>query len=1181
MHWDHGVEEPDWVKKDRLDSRKEVEKWFSTLEGESGEWAETYEIGQTIFTRGELSDRVWFVKSGVIDEWRGDARLAVVNAGDLLGSVTPFGKAPARRLTTAIAVTRVELISMPVMEFVRHLINPGVNRRLIFRKVLAHAGHWVSGATDALEVLTHQRFGRQRSTLVPPDYVMYPADIHMIPCQLPQSLRQELPPFVELDLQPGETPWCVLMVSHYGELRPRFPRHHGAALAFSEASLFIPVKGADGSSCWFQPFGFPNNALSMFKAREVFGMPKMYGNHYIEEIRSMASGAGKIDGSRGDIWRVTGRSGGSTTLDLRIRYAAWEEIDSDMMFNILGGMSGIRRDPGSVETAAGDVGIGCPPEMEKHQEEVLKARVAEHDALPPDERFGFLWWRPGDPEDPDLWSQWMEHSGRVWAAAHIFNQPDPHAWALEKIDDRFASRVRSRSPLKTKAGSTEGDALSTASLVALLKFLPPDKRTSRILSWKRNFTPEVETVDQYMEWDPKDFEVDAVTRTYMTYRRAHGIDLFELSESVVNFRVGTRVLGFRPLLRQKCEVADAAGRIQHSERTFGVRWVSEVLQRAALEPNEPKFELDYLSKPLAGEIKKDPNKAAKMAWGPEVWETADAEPTVGAPRMKPEELPPVSSFGLEPGSQPGFMKVRAAISKAGHELDQKTPTFPNVDRGLDGELRFLVGDDPQLRWLEDGELLFDRHDLRDAAWLIVQGTIEEWSWDTWLSTREASQLVGARYPLAGLVRHTQAVAVGPTAILEIPGERLRALIDQPQMGGFRDYLCWFLGQQAVAQSLEAAYQLDVTSYQYFPGARAVVLPGPYLANDIEMYYLIVQRPTDGWVERNLPPGVEWHPKLPFAMLLIARFANFGPAKIELDTGGGAEYTETGMMIPALVDGKLKIFVPWIFPSNIQAMFAGRELYGYPKTYANTVFDERHKRLLLRRRGETAMSIRYAEREWSEVRVSEVAYLLKCFGEIMAMDWEGIATAHHTEEIDAEALAERDRTPPPPPASQPPKIPIFGFVAPYMEIAARLLPKLPTLLRTLPVACWKRNFASTIQFPSESADSLIIPWKQGDFDVDEVASSGFIVTGLGKVKPFRILEPDGIKLSLGGEVDLAPGDEPYESTFYPLGTLGLHLYYDMEMTVGDTLIDYVIQGIKGEPRLEYGPRARRRPRRKKR
>lgn len=95
MDWDQGSAEPDWIKKDRLDSREEIRKWFSTLEGEAGEWEETYEVGQTIFRRGELADRVWFVKSGVIDEWRGDARLGVVNGGDLLGDVAPFGVQPA------------------------------------------------------------------------------------------------------------------------------------------------------------------------------------------------------------------------------------------------------------------------------------------------------------------------------------------------------------------------------------------------------------------------------------------------------------------------------------------------------------------------------------------------------------------------------------------------------------------------------------------------------------------------------------------------------------------------------------------------------------------------------------------------------------------------------------------------------------------------------------------------------------------------------------------------------------------------------------------------------------------------------------------------------------------------------------------------------------------------------
>ncbi len=309
----------------------------------------------------------------------------------------------------------------------------------------------------------------------------------------------------------------------------------------------------------------------------------------------------------------------------------------------------------------------------------------------------------------------------------------------------------------------------------------------------------------------------------------------------------------------------------------------------------------------------------------------------------------------------------------------------------------------------------------------------------------------------------------------------------------------------------------------------------------------------------MPPAIRWHPAFPFAILMIASFKDFAPSGIELDAGGGAEYTETGFLLPALLDGQIRGFIPWIFPSNIAAMFAGREIYGYPKTYANTIFDERFSRFILRRRGDNAMTVRFAHRTWGEVRPGEVIDLFRNMGAVMSLPWRRV-----------EGKPGFDNPVIPPPVNKPFPIPLFGALGPYMEMVSGLLPLLPGVLRTLPVACWKRNFSSAIRYPGE----LIALWMADDFDLDQIAGSAFVVDGLSRCTPIRLDHPEGIRMRYAGETDLDPGDQGHEQILRPLGPLGLWLEYDMTMTTGSQLVDFKRRGAEGQARrLEYGPRAR--------
>ena len=1146
------------VNEDYEQSRALMDRLFSTLDDQYDDvWVEKYVPRQVVFRRAEGRDRVWYIRKGVIDEWRGDARLCRLGPGDLLGNVTAFSPPPGERITTAICVTGCELVSMPVELYLMLTIQlTGVEARLMQRKLLRHAGHWVAGGVESVSNLTHQRFGGKRTTLVPPDYLAYPADLHIIPCQLPDALRRELPPGVNVKLIGGQAPSCLLMLAHFGELRPRYLPSQTGRLDYSEASVLIPVQCKKAGMGWFQAWAFPNNALSMFKGREVFGQPKMYGNTYIEPLVKHPGdlpGEGKSEHFK-DLWRISGRSGGSTMVDLRIRYASWDKILQN----------------GELMAALSDVmGINEGHEVLPDKEfnailPSLKARVEEYGTLSGDllAQTRYDWQHDSDPADEEWWHRFLKTAAMKWAmwAATGAKGEDPFDWAKESLPEHVQEVARSRS-------DTSGDAhLNMSSVISLYKFVPDAMRSRVLLSWKRNFTPEVATTETFMEWEPKHFSVDAIARNYLSMNRVHSLDLFELDEDLIRFRVGPRLLDFRPLVRGERQGVRGSG-------FYGFRVVGDALMSAHREGEEDAHEIDYLDEVWKKRLldPKNIRERRKLAWGPAVWKVEGAEPAAGVPRTPVEDLNPLIPPRLDVDSQPGFDGIVEALEgavmafKNARDAKAELTGFMGVELpggptdGLRETIEALVGKDPKLIWLEPGDFLFDEGDDRDVAWLVIDGALEEWGTDTWLGRREPASLAGELLVLTSLPRITEMRAVLPTAVLEIPGARLRKMAEYGASGGgfsFAGFLNYHSGLEAVEGALEACYQLDVTSYQFFPGARAVVLPGPYEATNIEMAAIPICRPTDGWLERHMPPEVTWSPALPFGLLMIARFENFGPSEIELDTDGGAAYTETGLLLPALVDGKLRGHIPWIYPSSIAAMFAGRELYGYPKTYANTVFDDRFQRFVLRRSGRTSMDIPYEHREWGELAIAEVMHLFSTLGKVMAQPWT-------TEAADFGPLDLN------PPKVQKSILPWFALLGPYMDFASAILPKLPAFLRTLPVACWKRNFSTRVRYPGHQ---FVAPWHSDDFDVDQMAGSGFTVAGLSECKPIRI-KSDDIRIYFEGEGALVPGDEGFWQTIQPLGCLGLWMKYDMSMTTGTQLVDYLSRGQEGEPRLEFGPKAR--------
>jgi CRP-like cAMP-binding protein len=1142
----------------RAESKRLIKSLFENLEGPDI-WIEQYDARQTVFRREETADRMWYVVSGVVEEWRGDARVSVLNAGDMLGDITHLApQALGKRMSTAVCVTDVVLKSMPFERMVQMLLTQGGEEmRLLTRKLLRHGGKWARGTAEALQTLTHHRFGGQRSVLVPPDYLLYPADSHIIPCQLPDEVRRQLPPFVDIRLNREGRPWCMLIVSHYSEMRPHLLTTSGKPLSFSEAMLMVPVWTQSGKPAFFQMWAFPNNVLSMFKAREVFGQPKMYGNHYIEPI----------EGSETE-WRISGRSAGTPTLDMRIEYIPWAEIGADLVEL----MSAIM--PTDVSG-----GVMATEEFQARSE-LLKARIAEYEAQDEDGRRLFRWHRAEeDPQETEYWGQYIGRAYLEWLQARGQGLPDPLAWAVPRnLDHRLGSAAQNR--------SNRGDEGSPRTLFSMTRFLPEEMNDNLILAWKRNYRPEVETVSSYMKWTPEDFSVDQITRTHVTNLANHRVDLFRVHDRIITFQVGERVLELRPLLRLQRKLSSQEGREVDVELCFGFRNSADLMFRACRgHVGEPAVDLDYLQADTILRLNEARNAEIRkrLDWGPDVWDVEGGTPVAPLPRVEPvhidAELPPLPAEG-RPDRDLIAARILAALGQFDTEAVKQG--MPLSLEGVKKMMDVLVpaGQEPKIHRLGAEELLFSPGDKRDICWMVMAGSIEEWRHDAWVGDRSPGLLIGEDPVLADLPRDTEARAQVDSVLLEIDGEALRDLFEtnDPLLRGVVARLSWWCGQHQIRMALEAGYQLDTTSYQCFPGARAVVLPGPYDATNIELLYILVQRPLDGLIESHLPPGVSWHPSAPVGILMFARFENFGPSNIDLDTGGGAAYTETGLMIPAMVDGQagetFQIYVPWIFPSNIAAMFAGRELYGYPKTYANTIFDDENGRVILRRKGKNQTVFHYEQVDWGQIGLRDVGHMAACFKAAAGVPWEDVLRVNQ-DNLNWTRWQDYAYEQPkgPDPHRTPVTGPLMSMAGAYLNrVVPRLVPWVPESLRKLSVACWKRNFSPSARYPSSE---LRAEWTKDVFDVDSIAGSGFLVTGLSDMTPIRINEHEGIVMTWEPEDDLSPHDTPYVQVLQPLGKIGLRLKYDMSMTTGSTLIDYNKEPKRDRARLQFGPHARRR------
>ena len=457
-------------------------------------------------------------------------------------------------------------------------------------------------------------------------------------------------------------------------------------------------------------------------------------------------------------------------------------------------------------------------------------------------------------------------------------------------------------------------------------------------------------------------------------------------------------------------------------------------------------------------------------------------------------------------------------------LLSKRPGFEDLGAAeLETEVRGMLGLGYERRIYESGEELFKRKGASDDVYLVLTGSVDEWgSWQR-LAVRHPGQLIGELAVLAPGARHrTTGLARERTEVLRMPADAFRQLVRGHARIG--QLLLQELASHANDYAEGAIDLARAQERQWFPGHRAFVVPGPY-TGEVEMVQVFCRLPEDGF-ERLLPPGVRLNPAAPWCLVTLAHYPWFHSTNVAEKIR--MTYAETAVQVPVLVGVKPCLLQAYLFTDQAMALFAGREVYGFPKMEATTTLDRDIGRALLRGAGRNLLEVRFDARRWDELEPdlrSELLDLLLPEELVGAVLGEVLQLADEAEII-------------------------------------RWFAKLPEPLRTIPGAAWKRVFSPATELTGPGP----FEWTRETFQVDGVAGFDFVIEDIEDIGVVELREGvEGFRL-----------DEQFiDHGLEPLTRLALHTRMRMRLDPGSVLSDYVAKPPRkkaDKAKLAWGPAA---------
>lgn len=412
-------------------------------------------------------------------------------------------------------------------------------------------------------------------------------------------------------------------------------------------------------------------------------------------------------------------------------------------------------------------------------------------------------------------------------------------------------------------------------------------------------------------------------------------------------------------------------------------------------------------------------------------------------------------------------------------------------------------------------VLFHPETADERPWLILSGSLDEWSGQIRMATRRAGDLIGELPALQrGLQRQgLDAVAREPSTLLPLAPAAFEDTVRRD--AGFARAVLRAVALHAAAYVDDESQFMEALR-QYFPRGRGILTAGPYdCAGTVLHLFFCADAGGVDEVAAALPPGVERLASRPHYMLGVTHMGRVTQPHVPDRTP--FTYDEVVVFTPVRVHGCLlpRLHVPYIFPDNLMAAFLGREIAGLPKLRASTYVDDLGggvTRLLMRRLGANQLDIRFREVPLDSAPVPDWPL------HDPARVW-GLLLDPARRAGEGPALAEA-----------------MGLRA--LRALHPRLPWSPAYAPPVRVTAWKRIFDPSARYEGPRR------WRRRDFQVDALCEIPFHVR---TVREIRLLE------LVDGGIHTHP-DFPVGAC-RPLSRYGLRVQMDMTMAPGRVLLDY--------------------------
>ena len=504
-----------------------------------------------------------------------------------------------------------------------------------------------------------------------------------------------------------------------------------------------------------------------------------------------------------------------------------------------------------------------------------------------------------------------------------------------------------------------------------------------------------------------------------------------------------------------------------------------------------------------------------------------------------------------PTDPPGNPSLDPAL-----EADERTRRTVDELRLESEAVRFaeaieaVLGDRCERRTFPSRMVLWEQGAAPDECLLILSGTVEEWNLGGRVSVRGANDLIGeVELFVPGVAPRGCAVTVAQQAtVLRLDASDAEELLQHPDIlrGLFQR-----MAQHAYTQLRGTGSERAGALKTEFPGQRGMLLPGPYEGKNCLLHIFLADYPggDNSIFQKTMPPDMRPHPGYNFFLLVHSKLEDFHHKVAQTHS---YPYDELGIMVPVEVEGRLRFFIPYLFPDNLMAIFGGREVYGLQKMHMPSYTDWYLKRLLSYDKGRFVVDVSYETQALQDADLVELRDLIRDLFNLRemggSMDRRDLEDEHaYTMHLGALLAGILDN-------------PLTSVAARFLNVfddgerarqakgkaLAMLLEELNSWLshnlegdRTcLPSVGWKRIYHHAAQM----TDPQKMAWRPEHFQVDELISYPFAIQ---RVRRLELLRPRRVSVD----------DSLIGRPFPRVRPLGLRVVVDMDMGRGETLIDY--------------------------